>query len=54
MIMLGIAPNENDVLLGRGGRNHEHAGNNQLRDIAHSRWREYQAATKKQKAVISR
>lgn len=46
--------NENDVLLGRGGRNHEHSGNNQLRRIAHSRVRDYSAASKKQKAVISR
>ena len=49
-----ILINENDVLLGRGGRNHEHEGNEQLRRIAHSRVREYERASKKQKAVISR
>ena len=49
-----IRVNDNDVLLGRGGRNHEHEGNEQLRRIAHSRVREYERASKKQKAVISR
>lgn len=43
-------PNENDVLLGRGGRNYEHEGNEQLRRIARSRMREYQQARKKQKS----
>ena len=51
---LPIRVNENDILLGRGGRNHEHEGNEQLRRIAHSRVREYERASKKQKAVISR
>lgn len=48
-----IIKNENDILLGRGGRNHEHSGNEQLRLIAHSRVREYERASKKQKAMIS-
>jgi len=49
-----IMPNENDVKLGRGGRSHEHEGNEQLRSIVRSRVGDYQRATKKQKAVISR
>jgi len=49
-----IRPNENDVLLGRGGNNHSHCGNEQLRRIAHERAGEYRASTKKEKAVISR
>ena len=52
--MTTIVPHENDVLLGRGGRNHEHEGNEQLRRLAHRRVRDYQRATKKEKAVISR
>ncbi len=50
----GIRTNENDVLLGRGGNNHSHCGNEQLRRIAHGRVGEYVVARKKQKAVISR
>ena len=48
-----IIKNENDVLMGRGGKNHEHSGNEQLRRIAHGRVHEYERATKKQKAAIS-
>jgi hypothetical protein len=50
----GIRTNENDVLLGRGGNNHSHCGNEQLRGIAHGRVGEYIVARKKQKAIISR
>ena len=49
-----IRPNNNDILLGRGGNNHSHCGNEQLRRIAHERAGEYGAASKKEKAVISR
>ena len=49
-----IIPDDNDVLMGRGGRNFEHVGNEQLRRFAHDRVRDYQRATKKQKAAISR
>lgn len=49
-----IRPNENDVLLGRGGTNHSHCGNEQLRVIAQERASDYRASTKKGKAVISR
>ncbi len=50
----GIRTNENDVLLGRGGNNHSHCGNEQLRRIAHGLVGEYILARKKQNAVISR
>ena len=49
-----ITPNANDVLLGRGGNNHNHCGNEQLRRIAHEHADEYEASTKKEKAVVSR
>ena len=52
--MAGIIKNENDVLMGRGGRNHEHSGNKQLRRIVHNRVREYERARKKGKTEISR
>ena len=47
-------PDENDVLLGRGGLNYEHEGNGQLRRLARGRVREYRKATKKEKGAISR
>jgi hypothetical protein len=50
----GIRANKNDVLLGRGGNNYAHCGNEQLRRIAQGRVGEYMVARKKQKAVISR
>jgi hypothetical protein len=49
-----IRTTENDVLLGRGGNNHSHCGNEQLRRMACARVDDYIAAAKKQKAVISR
>jgi hypothetical protein len=49
-----IRTNENDVLLGRGGNNYAHSGNEQLRRVALGRVGEYMLARKKQKAVISR
>lgn len=49
-----IRATENDVLLGRGGNNHSHFGNDQLRRMANARADDYIAATKKQKAGISR
>jgi len=42
------------VLLGRGGSNYMHDGNEQLRRLAHSRVREYQNAGRKRKGAISR
>ena len=49
-----IRTTENDVLLGRGGNNHSHCGNEQLRRMASARVDDYNAATKKQKALISK
>ncbi|KAL3802696.1 hypothetical protein HJC23_012020 [Cyclotella cryptica] len=49
-----IRPHENDILLGRGGHNYQHSGNEQLREIARSRVNDYSRATKKGKAAISR
>jgi len=40
-------PNVNDVLCGRGGRIHSHAGNVQFRHAIHSRKKEYLAPTTK-------
>ena len=47
-------PHENDVLMGRGGKNNQWYGNEKLRSIARERCREYQLATKKEKSLISR
>ena len=47
-------PNENDVLLGRGGKNNQWVGNEKLRNLARGRCQEYQAASKKGKSQISR
>ncbi len=49
-----IRTNINDVLLGRGGNNYAHSGNEQLRRIALDRVGVYMLARKKEKAVISR
>ena len=49
-----IRTTANDVLLGRGGNNHSHCGNEQLRQIANARVDDYIVAKKNQKAVISR
>ena len=47
-------PNENDILLGRGGKNNKWIGNEKLRNMARSRCRDYQKASKKGKSQISR
>jgi len=47
-------PNENDILLGRGGKNNQWTGNDGLRTMAHSRCIEYQTAQKRAKSEISR
>jgi hypothetical protein len=53
--MKGISkPHENDVLMGRGGKNNQHSGNERLREIARERCEDYCAATKKGKSEISR
>ena len=46
-------PNDNDVLLGRGGHAHAHAGNEKLRVLARTLRHEYQQGTKKQKTNLS-
>lgn len=47
-------PHENDVLMGRGGKNNQHVGNEKLRVIARGRCDAYQQASKKGKSIISR
>jgi hypothetical protein len=49
-----IEPHENDVLLGRGGKNNRHSGNEQLRLMARQYREDYQLATKKGKSQLSR
>lgn len=50
---MSIRPTSKDVLLGRGGNNYAHEGNERLREIALSRAREYGASTKTKKGIIS-
>ena len=47
-------PHENDVLMGRGGKNNQHIGNEKLRDLARERCDKYHIASKKGKSEISR
>ncbi|CAJ1966928.1 unnamed protein product [Cylindrotheca closterium] len=47
-------PHDNDVLMGRGGKNNQHVGNEQLRSLARGRSMDYQNASKKGKSSISR
>ena len=49
-----IKPHDNDVLLGRGGKNNQHMGNEQLRNLARCHAQKYRSASKKDKSVISR
>ena len=49
-----IVPNSNDILLGRGGINHTHPGNVQLRSMAGKLAVQYNAAGKKVKTQMSR
>ena len=51
---MSIRPTSNDVLLGRGGNNYAHEGNECLRRIALSRVHEYGSANKTRKGEISR
>lgn len=48
-----IVPHQNDVLMGRGGRNNRHTGNEKLREFARRVCLDYQNATKKGKSAIS-
>jgi hypothetical protein len=48
-----IIVTDNDVLLGRGGKNNQHPGNEKLRLMAIKYSSFYRAATKKEKPAIS-
>jgi len=49
-----IAPTENDVLLGRGGKNNSHSGNEKLRELAREVAAKYHVSSKKEKSYLSR
>ena len=49
-----IVPHENDVLLGRGGKNNMYVGNEQLRQMARARKETYMKCSKKEKSAMSR
>lgn len=49
-----INPHENDVLMGRGGKNNQHSGNEKLRQLAKLQSTNYRESTKKGKSKISR
>ena len=49
-----IVPHKNDILLGRGGKNNQHIGNEQLRILARSQRDQYRTSSKKNKSHISR
>jgi hypothetical protein len=49
-----LEPHENDVLMGRGGRNNQHSGNEKLRQFARAQKENYRHASKKEKSAISR
>mmetsp|Transcript_6893 Transcript_6893/g.10908 ORF Transcript_6893/g.10908 Transcript_6893/m.10908 type:complete len:310 (-) Transcript_6893:89-1018(-) len=51
---LAITPHENDILMGRGGKNNQHVGNEKLRGMARLHSANYQVASKKGKSFISR
>ena len=48
-----IIPHENDILLGRGGKNNRHIGNDKLRTLARTYVEAYTRSTKKGKSNIS-
>lgn len=49
-----IIPHENDVLMGRGGKNNQHVGNEKLRELARAECENYRKSSKKGKSYISR
>jgi hypothetical protein len=51
---MSIEPHGNDVLLGRGGKNNQHLGNEKLRSIARKYCYQYSISKKKGKSDISR
>lgn len=54
MQVSNLIPNENDILLGRGGINHTHSGNTNLRNFAGALAEHYHKAGKKLKTEMSR
>jgi len=49
-----VEPHENDVLMGRGGKNNQHSGNERLRQLARIQAEKYRTSTKKGKSSLSR
>eukprot|EP00523_Entomoneis_sp_CCMP467_P010803 CAMPEP_0168725362 /NCGR_PEP_ID=MMETSP0724-20121128/4113_1 /TAXON_ID=265536 /ORGANISM="Amphiprora sp., Strain CCMP467" /LENGTH=448 /DNA_ID=CAMNT_0008772141 /DNA_START=139 /DNA_END=1485 /DNA_ORIENTATION=- len=49
-----VKVHENDVLMGRGGKNNQHSGNEKLRQFARLESSNYRESTKKGKSAISR
>ena len=49
-----LNPHENDVLMGRGGKNNQHSGNERLRQIARLHCEGYRSSSKKEKSNLSR
>lgn len=49
-----IIPHGNDILMGRGGKNNQHVGNEQLRNICRGQRESYRLSSKKGKSHISR
>lgn len=49
-----ISPHENDILLGRGGKNNMHVGNEKLRELARKVAEQYHRSSKKEKSYLSR
>ena len=49
-----IEPHDNDCLLGRGGKNNQHVGNENLRGMARAVREKYRKSTKKVKSNMSR
>jgi hypothetical protein len=49
-----VQPHKNDILMGRGGKNNQHIGNERLRSMARLESENYRLATKKGKSLISR
>ena len=49
-----MVPHGNDILMGRGGKNNQHVGNEQLRNICRGQRESYRLSSKKGKSHISR
>jgi hypothetical protein len=49
-----MEPHDNDILMGRGGKNNQHVGNGRLRGLARLQSKNYRNASKKGKSYISR